>query len=78
VFRNQNRKWKNIMKKHPVRSDKRYTITKEFCGYQDARFVVRFCGDWVAQSQFYASALVRAVGESAIRRGAVAMEGKPA
>lgn len=61
--------------KHPVtndgRTDHRYTITKEFCGYPEARFVVRFCGDFIMQSLFYSSALARAVGHNAERRGAL-------
>jgi hypothetical protein len=64
------------MKMHPIRSDQRYTITKEFCGHVEPRFVLRFCGEWVMQSQFYANVLIRAVGDSAMRRGAVAIEGK--
>jgi hypothetical protein len=64
------------MKMHPVRSDNRYTITKEFCGHAEPRFVLRFCGEWVMQSQFYSSVLIRAVGESAMRKGAVVIEGK--
>lgn len=30
--------------------DKRYTIRREWCGYAEPRFVVRFCGDWIGQS----------------------------
>jgi len=64
------------MNKYPIGSDQRYTITKEFCGHAEPRFVLRFCGEWVMQSQFYASVLMRAVGDSAMRKGAVAIEGK--
>lgn len=66
------------MKTHPVSSDKRYTVTKEFCGYPEPRFVVRFCGEWVAQSLFYSGAVMRAVGESAVRRGALVVTEKVA
>ena len=31
------------------RSDKRYTIALEYCGYPTARHVVRFCGQWLGQ-----------------------------
>lgn len=31
--------------------DARYSITLEHCGYPEARHVVRFCGEWVGQSQ---------------------------
>lgn len=34
------------MKKLP---DERYSINLEYCGYEDWRFVLRFCGDWVSQ-----------------------------
>ncbi len=27
--------------------DKRYEVTKEFCGYAKAQYVVRFCGGWI-------------------------------
>lgn len=32
-----------------LKTDKRYTIDKEFCGYPGARYVLRFCGAWVSQ-----------------------------
>jgi hypothetical protein len=31
--------------------DPRYTITREWCGYRRPRHVVRFCGDWIAQTE---------------------------
>jgi hypothetical protein len=66
------------MKMHPVSSDKRYTINKEFCGYSEARYVLRFCDEWIMQSQFYSSALVYAVCESARRQGALIVVEKTA
>jgi len=30
--------------------DKRYTLAKEFCGYKESRYVLRFCGEWLGQS----------------------------
>jgi hypothetical protein len=30
--------------------DNRYTIRKEFCGCQDARYVVRFAGGYIGAS----------------------------
>ena len=30
--------------------DPRYTITHEFCGKATAQYILRFCGDYVAQS----------------------------
>jgi hypothetical protein len=32
-----------------ARTDRRYTITLEWCGYERPRWVVRFCGDWCGQ-----------------------------
>lgn len=29
--------------------DKRYSIAREYCGYDTPRWVVRFCGDWIGQ-----------------------------
>jgi len=31
--------------KQPI--DKRYTLSREFCGYPTAQLVVRFCGEWL-------------------------------
>lgn len=42
--------------------DNRYTIRREFCGYPEARWVVRFCGEWVGQSANKADAI--AIAES--------------
>lgn len=55
-------------------SDPRYTVAKEFCGYERARWVVRFCGEWIGQSQFYSAALMLTVGHNAKRNGAVIIE----
>lgn len=30
-------------------NDNRYTITKEYCGYPEAKYILRFCGEWVGQ-----------------------------
>lgn len=56
------------MKKHPIK-DQRYSVEKEFCGYSEARYVLRFCGEWVMQSPSYSACVVRAASESAQRRG---------
>lgn len=42
--------------------DNRYTIQREFCGYPEARYVVRFCGEWVGQSANKSDAI--AIAES--------------
>ncbi len=44
-----------------VVKDKRYSISREFCGYAEARYVVRFCGDWIGQSKFKARAVKLAI-----------------
>ena len=61
------------MKTHPLKSDARYTVTREFTGHASARprFVLRFCGEWIESFATYPAAVVRAVGESARRRGAL-------
>lgn len=33
-----------------IKIDSRYTIQKEFCGYTEAKHVVRFCGEWVGKA----------------------------
>lgn len=37
-------------------TDNRYTITLEFCGYPSAKYVARFCGDWLGWSDTKAGA----------------------
>jgi len=58
-----------MLTQYPIERDKRYTITQEYTGHPSAKpqFVVRFCNDWVGSSQFYNSAVVRAVGHNAER-----------
>ena len=58
-----------------LKSDRRYTITLEFCGHETAMHVVRFCGEWVSSHKYEDAAIVRAVGEAARRRGALIIEG---
>ena len=58
-----------------LRSDKRYTITREWCGYETPMHVVRFCGEWVSCHKYKDAAVLRAVGEAARRRGALVIEG---
>lgn len=70
------------MKLHPVHHDdgsldRRYSIEKEFCGYPEPRFVVRFCGDWICQSPYYTAAVMRAVGHNMQRKGAAIIVGQP-
>jgi hypothetical protein len=60
-----------MLTQYPISKDTRYTIAKEYTGHPSAnpQFVIRFCGDWVGSSQFYTSAVVRAVGHNAVRKG---------
>ena len=58
---------------NPIK-DKRYTISKEYCGEKEKRFVLRFCNEFVMQSKFYQPLIVRAIGHQAEKRGAVIIE----
>ncbi len=53
-----------------ITKDKRYSINLEFCGYAEKRYVLRFCGDFIAQSKFYDTMLLRAIGHRAVLNGA--------
>lgn len=68
------------MKTRPLRSDSRYTITLEFTGHASgkARHVLRFCGERIEDFSSYPAAVLRAAGDSALRRGQAPIEGKPA
>lgn len=44
------------------RKDRRYTITREFCGYSKPQWVVRFCGDWIGRAAQRTDALSIALG----------------
>lgn len=59
------------MKTHPISSDQRYTVTREFCGHKEARFVARFCGEWIGQSISYPTAVLLATGHRLKRAGAL-------
>lgn len=34
-----------------IQLDKRYSVSKEYCGYNEKRYVLRFCGEFVASSE---------------------------
>ena len=55
---------------YPIHKDSRYTITREYCGQPDARYVLRFCGDFIAQSMRRAALITRAAMHNAMRLGA--------
>ena len=46
------------MKMHPISSDERYTVQREFCGHKEARYVARFCGEWIGQSMGYSQSVM--------------------
>lgn len=48
--------------------DTRYTADLEYCGYPERRFVLRFCGVWIAQFQTAKEARA-AQREHAARKG---------
>lgn len=59
---------------HPIANDKRYSIALEYCGQTSQRYVLRFCGEFIAQSISRASMVTRAVGHNAQRQGALIVE----
>lgn len=66
---------------NPIRNhgqiDRRYSIAREFTGHEKPQWVARFDGEFIAASGFYSSALARAVGHNAIRKGAPVIVGQP-
>ena len=56
---------------NPIRSDQRWTVTREFTGKAKPQFVIRFCGDWIDSRATYLAAVTRAVGAKAARDGAL-------
>ena len=59
------------MNTNPIRSDRRWTVTREYTGKAKPQFVIRFCGDWVDSRSTYPAAVTRAVGAKAVRDGAL-------
>ena len=55
------------MKSHPLKSDQRYTIAREFCGHSKPRFVLRWCDEWIGSFATRGAAVVRAVGHKSTR-----------
>ena len=48
-------------------ADQRYTIAKEFCGYAKARWVARFCGEWIGQDLHKSGALMLCIAHADAR-----------
>lgn len=40
--------------------DSRYTIEKEYCGYEYSKWVLRFCDEWIDCFSCYADAKIAA------------------
>lgn len=38
------------MKQYKMILDKRYTISKEWCGYYKPMYIIRFCDDYIGSS----------------------------
>jgi hypothetical protein len=66
------------MNSHPIKSDSRWTVTREFTGKPAPQFVIRFCGDWIDSRATYPAAVLRAVGAKAARDGALVFTEIPA
>jgi hypothetical protein len=62
------------MKTHPIKSDSRYTVQREFCGHAKPRFVARFCGEFISSHLSYSGAVLAVVGHKAVRDGALVFE----
>ncbi len=59
---------------HPIRHDSgrrdcRYVVCREFCGYAEARFVARFCDEWIGQGETYEEAVSLAEQHNTKRMG---------
>jgi hypothetical protein len=52
---------------HPIKSDQRYSVAREYTGHVKPQWVVRFCGQWVDSSAFCASVVAMAVVTKAAR-----------
>jgi len=66
------------MKRHPIKSDQRYTVTLEWCGDAKPRYIARFCGEWIAKAASYPAAVLLATGHRAQRNGAIVFTNQPA
>ena len=54
---------------YPLKSDRRYTMAKEFTGAAQAMWVLRFCGEFVDSSAFKSSMMIRALGHKQLLLG---------
>jgi hypothetical protein len=44
--------------------DKRYTVTREYCGYKEPRWVARFCDEWIGQDKYKSGAVMLCLAHS--------------
>jgi hypothetical protein len=58
------------MKTRPIKSDSRWTVTREHTGAAAPQFVIRFCGDWIDAKSTYGAAVIRTIGAKNVRDGA--------
>ncbi len=65
------------METHPIKSDSRYSVQREYCGYEKPRFVARFCGEFIASHLSYTAAVLAAVGHRCARQTGIIEEVKP-
>ena len=66
------------MNTRPIKSDSRYTVTREHCGHAQPRYVARFCDEWIGQSVSYPTAVLLATGHRLRRNGATVIVEQPA
>ena len=59
------------MNPNPIRSDRRWTVTREYTGKAKPQFVIRFCGDWIDSRTTYPAAVTCAVVSKAVRDSAL-------
>lgn len=66
------------MKQHPIKTDARWTVTREHTGKPAPQFVIRFCDEWIDSRSTYPAAVLRAVGAKAVRDGSPIIAEMPA
>ncbi len=45
-------------------ADQRYTVTLEYCGHDMARWVARFCGEWIGQDKHKSGAVMLCIAHA--------------
>lgn len=57
------------------RIDRRYSITREYCGYRKPQWVARFCGDWLGCAPGRRGAIATARSHQVAFRQALGLAG---